>query len=208
MAYNSLWQLRNDTWSGLEEATTQLALADSQRRPVEKLVETVTERLDILGPIERFWAFPGAQIYQEVRRLFAAGKYDRLAAMVGRANRALVTESYRGGQAWDLRPRTTAYDREAGSAKQSGGPALLRGSRRRGPDRGAGARAARGAAAVAPSGRPVRLRDRRGAQLRRRAHGRAAELQAAGVRGPPPVHPPVPPRLVLARPVRVQRRIR
>jgi len=120
LAYNSLWQLRNDTWSGLEEATTQLALADSQRRPVEKLVEGVTERLDILGAIERFWAFPGAQIYQEVRRLFAAGKYERLAAMVGRANRALVIESYRGGQAWDLRAEDDSYDREAGSAKQSG----------------------------------------------------------------------------------------
>ena len=119
LAYNSLWQLRNDTWSGLEEATTQLALADSQRRPVEKLVEGVTERLDILGAIERFWAFPGAQIYQEVRRLFAAGKYERLAAMVGRANRALVIESYRGGQAWDLRAEDDSYDREAGPAKQS-----------------------------------------------------------------------------------------
>jgi arginine decarboxylase len=120
LAYNSLWQLRNDTWSGLEEATTQLALADSQRRPVEKLVEGVTESLDILGSIERFWAFPGAQIYHEVRRLFAAGKYERLAAMVGRANRALVIESYRGGQAWDLRAEDDTYDREAGPAKQSG----------------------------------------------------------------------------------------
>ena len=107
LAYNSLWQLRNDTWSSLEEATTQLALAEAQQRPVEQLAERVTRRLDILGSIERFWAFPGTQTYQEIRRLFAAGKYDRLAAMVGRVNRALVTESYRGGQAWDLRPRTT-----------------------------------------------------------------------------------------------------
>ena len=42
LAYNSLWQLRNDTWSSLEESTTQLALADAQQRPVEQLVETVT----------------------------------------------------------------------------------------------------------------------------------------------------------------------
>ena len=41
-AYNSLWQLRNDTWSSLEESTTQLALADAQQRSIERLVETVT----------------------------------------------------------------------------------------------------------------------------------------------------------------------
>ena len=40
-AYNSLWQLRNDTWSSLEESAIQLARAEAQQRPVEKLVETV-----------------------------------------------------------------------------------------------------------------------------------------------------------------------
>ncbi len=120
LAYNSLWQLRNDTWSSLEEATTRLALAEAQQRPVEQLVERVTGRLDILRSIERFWAFPGTQTYQEIQRLFAAGKYDRLAAMVGRANRALVTESYRGGQAWDLRAEDNAYDRDADPVRQHG----------------------------------------------------------------------------------------
>ena len=77
LAYNSLWQLRNDTWSSLEESTTQLALAGAQQRSVEQFAETVTGLLDVLGSIERFWAFPGAQTYREVQRLFAAGKYDR-----------------------------------------------------------------------------------------------------------------------------------
>ena len=150
LAYNSLWQLRNDTWSSLEESTTQLALAGAQQRPVERLAETVTGLLDVLSSIERFWAFPGAQTYREVRRLFAAGKYHRLAAVVGRANRALVTESYRGGQAWDLRAEDDAYERDTRPAKQFGSrPAVLRGSRRRGPDRGAGELAAGRAAAVA-----------------------------------------------------------
>jgi arginine decarboxylase len=120
MAYNSLWQLRNDSWSSLEEAAAQLALAEAQQRPVEQLVETVTGLLDVLGSIERFWAFPGAQTCQAVQRLFAAGKYDRLAMLVGRANRALVTESYRRGQAWDFRVEDDGYDRDAGPVKQPG----------------------------------------------------------------------------------------
>jgi arginine decarboxylase len=121
LAYNSLWQLRNDTWSSLEESTTQLALAGAQQRPVERLVETVTGLLDVLGSIERFWAFPGARILQELQQLFAAGNYGRLAAVVSRANRALVTESYRGGQAFDVRAEDDAYDRDTRPVKQFGG---------------------------------------------------------------------------------------
>jgi hypothetical protein len=58
-AYNSLWQVRNDAWSSLEESTAQLARARAQQRPVDQLTETVTETLNLLGPIERFWWFPG-----------------------------------------------------------------------------------------------------------------------------------------------------
>jgi arginine decarboxylase len=119
VAYNSLWQLRNDSWSSLEESTTQLALAGVRDRPVGELGETVARQLETLGSIERFWAFPGPQTLHEARRLFAAGKYDRLAAVVGRANRALVTESYRNG-AQEPDPGTDGYDRDVHQAKWPG----------------------------------------------------------------------------------------
>ena len=114
-AYNSLWQVRNDAWSGLEESTGQLALACSQQRPVEPLTGTVAAELDILGPIERFWAFPGLPAYQKVRRLFAAGKYDRCATVVARLNRALASDSYHG-QAWDAGLDDDLYDANGRSA--------------------------------------------------------------------------------------------
>jgi len=117
LAYNSLWQLRNDSWSSLEESTTQLALASAQQRPAEQLAETVTGLLDVLSPIERYWAFPGAMTVPELRRLFATGNYSRLAALVSRANRSLVTESYRSGQPWSPRVEDDAYDHEAATAK-------------------------------------------------------------------------------------------
>jgi arginine decarboxylase len=112
-AYNSLWQVRNDAWSSLEESTAQLALARAQQRPVDQLTETVTETLNLLGPIERFWAFPGPHAYQKVRRLFAAGHYDRCAAVVAGLNRALATDSYGGGQAWDDPAGDDARDGDA-----------------------------------------------------------------------------------------------
>jgi hypothetical protein len=36
-ACNSMWQVRADGWSSLEESTAQLALAGAQQRPVEEL---------------------------------------------------------------------------------------------------------------------------------------------------------------------------
>ena len=90
VAYNSLGQLRADSWTSLEESAVQLVLAGAQQRPVEELGQTITGLLDVLGPIERFWAFPGMQSFQKARRLFAAGKYDRFAALVRAINGALA----------------------------------------------------------------------------------------------------------------------
>ena len=75
--YNSLWQVRTDVWSALEESTAQLALAGAQQRPVEQLTGAIADALDVLAPIERSWAFPGMPTFYKVRRLFATGKYDR-----------------------------------------------------------------------------------------------------------------------------------
>jgi len=95
-AYNSLWQVRTDAWSSLEESAAQLVLAGARHRPVEELEETIRGLLDMLGPMERFWAFPGIQTFSKVRRLFSTGKIDRLAALVGSINHTLATDSYRG----------------------------------------------------------------------------------------------------------------
>jgi arginine decarboxylase len=118
-AYNSLWQVRNDAWSTLEESTAQLALAGAQQRPVEQLTDAVAEALDVLAPMERFWAFPGMQAFYKVRRLFATGKYDRCATLVARINRLLVTDTYGGSQTWDADAEDDAYDHESSHADQA-----------------------------------------------------------------------------------------
>ena len=80
---------------------------------------TVAEALDVLAPIERFWAFPGMQAFYRVRRLFATGKYDRCATMVSRINRSLATDSYRSSQTWDADAEDDAYDREPSQADRA-----------------------------------------------------------------------------------------
>ena len=97
-AYNSLWQFKADAWSSLEDAAVQLSLASAGKRSLERAVDTATELLDVLGPIERLYAYPGTQEFSEVQRMFAAGKYDQFAAMVGEINRAFVTDSFRTGR--------------------------------------------------------------------------------------------------------------
>ena len=119
LAYNSLWQFRNDSWSSLEEAGTQLVLAGTQCRPTDPPAGTVSGLLDALAPIERFWAFPGAQRFQEMRRLFTAGKYDRFAAMVSGFNRALVTETYRDGRFQDTSGEDGGYRQAAPATEQA-----------------------------------------------------------------------------------------
>ena len=118
-AYNSLWQVRTDAWSTLEESTAQLALAGVHQRPVEDLSDAVAGALDVLAPIERFWAYPGMQAFYRVRRLFATGKFDRCATLVAKLNRALVTDSYRGSQTWDADGEDDGYDGKARQADQA-----------------------------------------------------------------------------------------
>ena len=101
-AYNSWWQARSDTWSRLEEASGQLAATCLAGQADEELVETTSGLLDALAPVERYWAFPGPEADRQVRELFAAASYDRLALLVARITRALVTQSYRAGTGWSL----------------------------------------------------------------------------------------------------------
>ncbi|HET9970520.1 MAG TPA: hypothetical protein VFQ68_19955 [Streptosporangiaceae bacterium] len=110
---------QDDSWCSLEEAATQLALAGARQRPVESLSETVHGLLDVLGPIERFWAFPGLHSFQKVRRLFGAGKYDRFATMVSGINRALATDSS-GRRSAETGAEDEAVDRVIHPMEQAG----------------------------------------------------------------------------------------
>jgi arginine decarboxylase len=118
-AYNSLWQVRTDAWSSLEESATQLLLARSQHRSVEQLGDTIHGLLDVLGPIERFWAFPGIANFAKVRRLFTAGKYDRFAALVTDIDHALATDAPRSSQVGSSGHDDDAFDRVTHPTEQA-----------------------------------------------------------------------------------------
>ncbi len=96
-AYNSLWQVRSDSWCRLEEAADRLTRPTTAGALKEKWAKACQELLARLSTLEPYWAYPGSPQFALVQRLFAAGSYDKFAQAVGRINRALTTESYRSG---------------------------------------------------------------------------------------------------------------
>jgi len=96
-AYNSLWQVRSDSWCRLEEAADRLTRPTTTGALKEKWAKACQELLARLSTLEPYWAYPGSPQFALVQRLFAAGSYDKFAQAVGRINRALTTESYRSG---------------------------------------------------------------------------------------------------------------
>ncbi|MCV7227832.1 aminotransferase class I/II-fold pyridoxal phosphate-dependent enzyme [Mycolicibacterium komossense] len=98
-AYNSVWQLRGDSWCRLEEAADRLSRPTTTGKLKEKYVGICRDLLGTLTPLEPYWAYPGTPQFAKLQRLFAAGNYDRFSQLVSRINRALTTESYRTGDA-------------------------------------------------------------------------------------------------------------
>jgi arginine decarboxylase len=99
-AYNSWWQFRADVWSRLGETSDRLAAATSRGQSTAEMIVATEELFGVVEAIEHYWAFPGAAVYLRARKLLRTERYDSLARMVARINRALVTESYRAGRGW------------------------------------------------------------------------------------------------------------
>lgn len=104
--YYSAAQLRADTWQRLKHHAIRLAEHKASGREAQQLEAEAREALDILEPIETYWAFPGPEIFEQVCELFAEGDYTLLARQTGRLVRAMVSGSYRRRrleEEWDVR---------------------------------------------------------------------------------------------------------
>lgn len=93
-AYYNTLRLRTDTWAELKEATSGLhqASAESDR---ERSREAVRAALDLLEPIEYYWAFPGPLGFRQLKLHFDRAEYRQLAVLTARVVRALTGHSYR-----------------------------------------------------------------------------------------------------------------
>ena len=126
--YYNANQLRADTWNRLKHDLLRLVESASRKTDVARLRDNVTEALDLVEPIEGYWAFPGREAIVNLRRLLETEDYRNLALLAGRIVRALSSDAYRrrtislrtsqdgpesdsDAEASDLRPEDAAHGR-------------------------------------------------------------------------------------------------
>ncbi|MFM8598781.1 MAG: aminotransferase class I/II-fold pyridoxal phosphate-dependent enzyme [Mycobacterium sp.] len=95
--YNSVWQLRADSWCRLEDAADKLARTSAAGRPTDGQYGVCEALLEELAPLEPYWAYPGDAQFAKLGRMFAAGDYGKFAQAVTFINHSLTRGWYRTG---------------------------------------------------------------------------------------------------------------
>jgi arginine decarboxylase len=88
-------QLRVDTWTKLKYAAESLARLGDDHEEKQRLRREVEEALDLLDPMESYFAFPGTTSFRSIRKLFDSGEYAILRRLVTRVVSALIGNTYR-----------------------------------------------------------------------------------------------------------------
>ncbi len=96
--YYNASQLRADTWHRLKYLTSQLDEKHARKGDIARLRSAIADALAILEPVEMYWAFPGKDAFQHLRRLFELEEHHAVAQLVARIVRCLVSDSYRRRQ--------------------------------------------------------------------------------------------------------------
>ncbi len=93
--YRSVWEVRNDGWIHLSDNAHRLAESETSGGDAEVARQQVVEALDLLEPVESYWAFPGRLGFQRLLALFQEREYTGFNDLVHRISRALSSQSYR-----------------------------------------------------------------------------------------------------------------
>ncbi|TVO63668.1 aminotransferase class I/II-fold pyridoxal phosphate-dependent enzyme [Denitromonas ohlonensis] len=92
--YYSALQLRTDRWTNLRIATEQLTQTLTEKRRLDA-ERKIRELIEVLRPIELYWAFPGHDTFERLEVLLEEGRVEALANIVRNICRALMSNSYR-----------------------------------------------------------------------------------------------------------------
>ncbi|HSA82574.1 MAG TPA: hypothetical protein VLE23_17285, partial [Geminicoccaceae bacterium] len=96
--YYNASQLRADTWQRLKHLTSRLDEKLARKGDIARLKSAISDALGTLEPIETYWAFPGKDAFQQLRRLFELEEHHAVAQLVARIVRSLISDSYRRRQ--------------------------------------------------------------------------------------------------------------
>ncbi len=93
--YYNASQLRADTWTRLKSVAVRLASAQSIGAVPDDLRQEAARAIELLAPIVSYWAFPGHDACQHLRKLLDKGEFGDLGAAVSRIVRAMMSNAYR-----------------------------------------------------------------------------------------------------------------
>lgn len=88
-------QFRMEVWNQIKHQTARLRRRSDAGKAVDDLKSTIADELTLLSSIERFWAFPGTKVCEDLQRLCDKSWYRLLEAQTARAVRLLVGGGYR-----------------------------------------------------------------------------------------------------------------
>jgi arginine decarboxylase len=89
-AYNSVWQLRGDAWSSLADATKRLFDTSLPANQSDTLRSEVAALLQLLDPLETYWAYPGREQLHQLREMCEDDDYEAAMRIADTVNRHLV----------------------------------------------------------------------------------------------------------------------
>ncbi len=91
----SAFQLRADRWNALREIAEDLAHNRLPERRRKERLDEAHDIFDLLEPVELYWAFPGGDAFERIRRLLHRNDLVDFANAVRRVARALSSGAYR-----------------------------------------------------------------------------------------------------------------
>jgi arginine decarboxylase len=91
----SVWEVRNDGWIHLSDYAHRLAELELAGADITQARQLTAVALELLEPIESYWAFPGRQGFLRLLTLFQEREYTSFNELVHRISRALSSQSYR-----------------------------------------------------------------------------------------------------------------
>jgi len=95
-------EARTDRWRQMTAAGRAWEAARAQNHPDDKLHAEVSRLLGDIGPLERYWAYPGPRLMAAVAETLEQRNAGVFARLVQKISNALITGSYRlEGAAWD-----------------------------------------------------------------------------------------------------------
>jgi len=93
--YRSVWEMRSDGWIGLVDDLGCLAVLARTHAEWETRMTRVRQILATLAPVEGYWAFPGARVFQELSNWVERGELARAHQAARRIHRMLAAQTYR-----------------------------------------------------------------------------------------------------------------